>query len=288
MKLGRSAPAGCTPGGIGGAPEVIFGRVKVSRSAATERRWRPRTVPPTPLRAPKPRSPNVCSERRRSVSGTAESGSPPEPAGARVRRRSAAIPQSVPSTVGMRSATLLPGWLSTASDPARPPAASARVPSGIRARSQIAATAMSALMTTTTMTVRNVLSLVPKVWMAHSLTGPGVRLITEVPTAVRASAAGENTTAASCVTPRATAAAARPADIRAPMWVCDISTNYRRGEAFGVHRSAGPPGDTHPSPFRHAHRPDTPITQHPPRSNPGPMCASATPRSRTRRHRRMQ
>ena len=72
-------------------------------------------------------------------------------------------------------------------------------------------------MTTTTMIVRNVLSLVPKVWIAHSLTGPGVRLITEVPTAVRASAAGEKNAAINCVTPRATAADAMPAPIREPI-----------------------------------------------------------------------
>ncbi len=39
------------------------------------------------------------------------------------------------------------------------------------------------------------MSAVPNVWIAHSLTGPGVRLITAVPTAVRASAAGEKNTA---------------------------------------------------------------------------------------------
>ena len=65
--------------------------------------------------------------------------------------------------------------------------------------------------TTSTSTDSTSLSAVPKVWIAHSLTGPGVRSMTADPMAVRASAAGPTNAASSCVTPSATAAAATPA-----------------------------------------------------------------------------
>ena len=73
---------------------------------------------------------------------------------------------------------------------------------------------MTATITTITITARNNLSDVPKVWIAHSLTGPGVRLMTAVPTDVRASAAGEKNAATNSVTPKETAAAAKPAPMR--------------------------------------------------------------------------
>jgi uncharacterized membrane protein len=57
---------------------------------------------------------------------------------------------------------------------------------------------------------RNNLSEVPNVWMAHSLTGPGVRSMTADPTALSASACGPNGAATSSVIPTATAAAAMP------------------------------------------------------------------------------
>ena len=110
-----------------------------------------------------------------------------------------------------------PGRASTATLPATAAARIATVPTGMRERSQIAATAASTPITAITATDRNSLSAVPKVWIAHSLTGPGVRLMTAVPTAVRASAAGEKKAAVSWTTPRATAAAATPAPIRRPI-----------------------------------------------------------------------
>ena len=66
-------------------------------------------------------------------------------------------------------------------------------------------------MTASTSTDSTSLSAIAKVWIAHSLTGPGVTSMTTEPTAVRASASGPNATATSWVTPRATAAAATPA-----------------------------------------------------------------------------
>ena len=72
-------------------------------------------------------------------------------------------------------------------------------------------------MTTSTITERNNLSEVAKVWIAHSLTGPGVRFTTAVPTDVRTSAAGEKKVARSCATPRPTAAADMPAPARDPV-----------------------------------------------------------------------
>jgi hypothetical protein len=53
--------------------------------------------------------------------------------------------------------------------------------------------------------------------MAHSFTGPGVKSMTAEPTAVRESAWGPTKAATSCVTPRATAAAATPAAARIPL-----------------------------------------------------------------------
>jgi len=97
----------------------------------------------------------------------------------------------------------------------------------MRDRSLTAAAAASAAMTAITATDRNSLSAVPKVWIAHSFTGPGVTLMTAVPTAVRASAAGEKKAAVSSTTPRATAAAATPAPIRKPVVVWAMPPTYR-------------------------------------------------------------
>ena len=75
----------------------------------------------------------------------------------------------------------------------------------------IAVTAAMTAITTSTSTDSTSLSAMPNVWIAHSLTGPGVRSMTADPTAVRASASVPTNTATSWVTPRATAAAAMPA-----------------------------------------------------------------------------
>ena len=98
----------------------------------------------------------------------------------------------------------------------------------MRERSQRAAKAASAATTATTITDRNSLSAVPKVWIAHSLAGPGVRLITAVPTEVRTSAAGEKKDASNCATPKPTAAAATPAPIRNPVEFPAMGKTYLR------------------------------------------------------------
>ena len=98
----------------------------------------------------------------------------------------------------------------------------------MRERSHRAVNAATAAITTSTITERNNLSEVPKVWIAHSLTGPGVRFTTAVPTEVRTSAAGEKKVARSCATPTPTAAAATPAPMRSPVEVSAMRKTYRR------------------------------------------------------------
>ena len=98
----------------------------------------------------------------------------------------------------------------------------------MRERSHRAVNAATAAITTSTITERNNLSAVPKVWIAHSLTGPGVRFTTAVPTEVRTSAAGEKKVARSCATPTPTAAAATPAPMRSPVEVSAMRKTYRR------------------------------------------------------------
>ena len=92
----------------------------------------------------------------------------------------------------------------------------AALPTGTRRVSAAPATAAMTAMTASTSTDSTSLSAMPKVWIAHSLTGPGVTSMTTEPTAVRASASGPNATATSWVTPRATAAAATPANAFVP------------------------------------------------------------------------
>ena len=127
-----------------------------------------------------------------------------------------------------------PGRASTAALPAAAASRKATEPTGMRDRSQIAATAASTAITAITATERNNLSAVPKVRIAHSFTGPGVALMTAVPTAVRASAAGEKKAALSWTTPRATAAAATPAPMRRPVEVWAIRPTYRWVDTLSV------------------------------------------------------
>ena len=235
MKLGRPVALGSTSGGIGGAGEATSGRAKDSRSPETDFSRRFTTTPSTPLSAPAPSATPVSRERRRSVSVSFDRG--------RVSRRSTTMPSAVPTTVGMTSGRRAPVTDSTAAQPATPATRMARLPTGTRDRSQMAVTAASTPMTRSTITDRNNLSEVPKVWIAHSLAGPGVRLITAVPTAVRESAAGEKNAASNWATPSATATAATPAPIRAdtdvPTCVAGIGSTYLRELlATGVSRSS--------------------------------------------------
>jgi N-dimethylarginine dimethylaminohydrolase len=114
-----------------------------------------------------------------------------------VNTRNTAIPQQIPMIVGMMSAAVAPERETIAAHPIIPPPVTAMLPSGTRRRSEIPAPAAIATITTTTATDTNSLSAVPNVWMAHSLTAPGVRSMTVDPTAFRASAAGPNGTAPS-------------------------------------------------------------------------------------------
>ncbi len=69
--------------------------------------------------------------------------------------------------------------------------------------------------TASTSTESTSLSAVPKVVIAHSFTGPGVRSMTADPTAVRESAPWPTKADSNWVIPSATAAAAMPAIARA-------------------------------------------------------------------------
>src|SRR5688500_16103655 len=69
-------------------------------------------------------------------------------------------------------------------------------------------------MTTSVPATRTILSFSPKVRIANSLTGSGVRVMTASPTAMTGEEAGPTRAAVSSANPRATAAASRPA--RAP------------------------------------------------------------------------
>ena len=231
MKLGRFTPAGETSAGGGGGAATGVGRVRALRSPDTERRRRVITAPATPETRPAATKPKVARDSRLPPS-TPSGASGASGASSRIRpevsRRSTAIAQPTPTTVGTRSAGPAPGRASTAAQPARPAATKATLPTGIRERSQRAAPAAKAAITATTITDRNSLSEVPKVWIAHSLTGPGVRLITAVPTEVRTSAAGEKKEASNCATPKPTAAAATPAPIRKPVEFPDMGKTYLR------------------------------------------------------------
>ena len=126
--------------------------------------------------------------------------------------RSAPIPHPVPTSVGTTSSTVDPGRPRTAAHPTAPRISSASEPSGSRDLSRVAATAATVMTASTTITDRKSLSAVPKVWMAHSFTGPGVRSMTTAPTAARASLAAETSADTNWVTPRATTAPATPAE----------------------------------------------------------------------------
>jgi hypothetical protein len=133
------------------------------------------------------------------------------------------------------SVTVAPARDSTAAQAAMPASTIAALPTGRRRVSYCAVTAAIAAITATTITDRNSLSAVPKVWMAHSLIGPGVRSMTADPTALRASASGPRNTASSWVTPSATAAAATPAIALAPRAV--MRPSYPRADPKGLTKS---------------------------------------------------
>ena len=89
--------------------------------------------------------------------------------------------------------------------------------------------------TASTITDRKSLSAVPKVWMAHSFTEPGVRSMIAAPTAALASLAGETRAETSWVTPKATTAPAAPAEatpaaIRVPGGESAMEPRYLRAD----------------------------------------------------------
>ncbi len=124
------------------------------------------------------------------------------------------MPPRPPTAVGITSTGVEPARESTATQPAMAAAAIITLPIGSRRRSSSPATAASTAMMSSTITVRNNLSAVPKVWIAHSFTGPGVRSMTVDPMAFRASADAPRGAATSALRPRVTAAAAIPLRIR--------------------------------------------------------------------------
>ena len=239
MNDGSATPFGCTVGGTGGAATSIRGNANASRSPDTDDSMRDSTTPPTPLSAPAPRKPSVINDSRRPVIGrTSEPsvgfrGVGEAPRGEQAQHCDAAHGADHRGhDVEHRRAL--------AREHRRTPERSRRgrsrrcrpEPDGVSHRAVTAAT--SAITPSTTM-VRKSLSAVPKVWIVHSLTGPGERSMIVEPIAVRASACGPNATARSWVTPSATAAAAMPASIRFSGAGPAITKTYLR---------AGPPGLT--------------------------------------------
>ena len=179
----------------------------------------------------------MTSDSRLPRSGASAAGSP---SGSSVNRpevssRSTATPQAVPMTVGTMSTTVAPARDSTAAQPAIPASTIAALPTGTRRVSYCAVTAATAAITATTSTDNTSLSAVAKVWMAHSLTGPGVRSMTADPTALRASDSGPTKTASNWVTPSATAAAAMPAIALAPRAV--MRPSYPCADPKGLPKS---------------------------------------------------
>ena len=186
---------GCTVGGTAGAATSIFGSAKALRSPDTDVVSRDSTAPPNPVSAPAPRNPSVTSDSRLPRSGASAAGSP---SGSSVNRpevssRSTATPQAVPTTVGTMSTTDAPARDRTAAQPAIPASTIAALPTGTRRVSYCPVTAATAAITATTRIDNTSLSAVAKVWIAHSLTGPGVRSMTADPTALRASDSGPRT-----------------------------------------------------------------------------------------------
>ena len=111
------------------------------------------------------------------------------------------MPAAAPTRDGTTSMGRAPVRDNTAAAPSTPASPMAMLPS-FRS-SNCAVTMAITAMARITATVRNSLSLVAKVWMAHSLTGPGVRSMTTDPTAVRESACGPRGIARSAATPSA-------------------------------------------------------------------------------------
>jgi hypothetical protein len=225
--VGSATPLGCTVDGTGGAATSTAGNANASRSPATDDSMRDSTAPPTPAAAPATRKPNVTSDTRRPGSGASGESSRSDNS-----RRNTATPQAVPISVGTVSAADAPARDSTAPQPTTPASTIAADPTGTRGVSHSAVIAAITAMMPNTSTDSTSLSAKPKVWIAHSLTGPGVRSMTADPTAVRASASGPNATARSCVTPTATAAAAMPAIALAPRAV--MTQSYRSGHPKGL------------------------------------------------------
>ena len=211
MNDGSATPFGCTAGA----------RPARRRRSRAVRRHRDRLPPTTsaataphrpPLSALRPRgtraSPGtvVCRDRGSRRAGLRFVGEP-----ARCQQ-----PQHRDTACGADDRghdvhTVAPARDSTAAQPATPASTIAALPTGTRRVSHFAVIAATAAITASTSTDSTSLSAMPKVWMAHSLTGPGVRSMTVDPTAVRASDSGPTKAASSWVTPSATAAAAIPA-----------------------------------------------------------------------------
>ena len=177
MKLRSATSFGTTPAGGGAGGAVGVGNANASRSLDTDWARRVSMVPPTPLATPANARPRVANDNRLPLSipstrsflstplisaspSTLSSASVIRP---EVRNRSTAMAHPTPAMVGMRSAIPAPGRASTAAHPAAPPARIARLPTGMRERSQRAVKAATAAMTTSTITDKNSLSAVPKV-----------------------------------------------------------------------------------------------------------------------------
>lgn len=194
------------------------------RSAATECTNRVMTAPTTPPTSPNPSNPNTTKLRLLTSGSPGFSG----PGQNRVSKRRAATPQAAPATVGIVSSAVAPGRDSTATQPRTPAAAITALPSGRRCVSRVPAIAAIVAITTSTTTARKSLSRAPRVAIAHSLTGPGVRSTTAEPIAVRASARAPNGMPTSWATPSETAAAATPAIIRSLDGAAAIELLYSR------------------------------------------------------------
>src|SRR6478609_6140369 len=219
MNDGSATPLACTVGGIGGAATSTAGSANASRSPATDVLARDSTTPTTPLTAPAVSSPRVISDSRLPWSGSSDASDASGSAGVSVKRpevsnRSTTTPHTVPTTVGTTSVGSSPPRDSTAAQPATPAATITALPIGNRGRSIEPATAA---MTASTRIDSASLSAVPNVVIAHSFTGPGVRSMTDDPTAVRESDCGPTNAATSWVMPSDTAAAAMPAIARDPL-----------------------------------------------------------------------
>ena len=197
-----SAPAGTTPAG-----STAGGRMMAARSAVTLKRLRSERPMPPAATATTPAPAALSRNRRRS----SPAGAAAEPvSGDRSTISSASAPAAAPSSAGTASRAEAKGRFRAAAAPSTPNRPMPATPSHRRRMATMPSTTANTASSTRVPTMRAGLSLVPKVSMAKVLTNGGTWSITQPPTDTIGDSMSRSAPTSSA-TPRATAAASRPA-----------------------------------------------------------------------------